>query len=383
MSKFKAGTESIECGNRVLRIAEPLYKRYKEQENHMSEEEKDIQKAIIGSQLGLACEYYLKGLIIPNIKIEVPEDLEEKVGQLTEEQELMLIVSDLEKINKDPVLSKLDKKQLRLLSKDSIKNIGHSLIYLLGTKTFEDNKKTFLGRLTRLSIIEDMKANFFEKEYRDSAKGFMEWFELTEPLEGDGYFSKFDRKIEEEIDSETVSDAFARGRYSIFEDYLPNIDILYKLVYAIRSGIKYQYPNVVEVIRDDEETVGRYIYPDSEEIIYVYDNSTDSPSREFEMVPDVYFCDGVMGANWAVKIKKGQQVYRKKDKKSFEEIDEDSTFKDTFKKLMDSPSKEIYYNSDSNNSFHIYYICNGEKKRIDLIDGELVEVIDERSKEER
>ena len=378
MSKFKAGTESIECGNRILRMAEPLYKKYREQENNMSEEEKDIQKTIIGSQLGLACEYYLKGLIIPNIKIEVPEELEEKVGQLTEEQELMLIVSDLEKINKDPVLSKLDKKQLRLLSKNSIKNIGHSLIYLLGTKTFEDNKNSFLGRLTRLSIIEDMKANFFEKEYLDSAKGFMEWFELTKPLEGDGYFSKFDRKIEEEIDSETVSDAFARGRYSIFEDYLPNIDILYKLVYAIRSGIKYQYPNVVEVIRDDEETVGRYIYPDSEEIIYVYDNSTDSPSREFEMVPDVYFYDGVMGANWAVKIKKGQQVYRKKDKKSFEEIDEDSTFK----KLMDSPSKKIYYNSDSNNSFHIYYICNGEKKRIDLIDGELVEVIDERSIDE-
>lgn len=383
MSKFKAGTESIECGNRVLRIAEPLYKKLKEQENNMSEEEKDIQKAIIGSQLGLACEYYLKGLIIPNIKIEVPEELEEEVGQLTEEQELMIIVSDIEKIKKDPVLSKLDKRQLRLLSKDSIKNIGHSLIYLLGTKTFEDNKKTFLGKLTRSAIIENMRGNFFEKEYLDSAKGFMEWFELTKPLEGKEHFSKFDKKIEEEIDSVEVSDAFARGRYSIFEDYLPNIDILYKLVYAIREGIKYQYPNVVEVIRDDEETVGRYIYPDSEETIFVYDNSTDSPSREFEIVPDAYFYDGVMGANWAVKIKKGQQVYRKKDKKSFEEIDEDSTFKDTFKRLMDSPSKKIYYNSDSNNLFHIYYVCNGEKKRMDLIDGELVEVIDERSREER
>ena len=349
----------------------------------MSEEEKDIQKAIIGSQLGLACEYYLKGLIIPNIKIEVPEELEEEVGQLTEEQELMIIVSDIEKIKKDPVLSKLDKRQLRLLSKDSIKNIGHSLIYLLGTKTFEDNKKTFLGKLTRSAIIENMRGNFFEKEYLDSAKGFMEWFELTKPLEGKEHFSKFDKKIEEEIDSVEVSDAFARGRYSIFEDYLPNIDILYKLVYAIREGIKYQYPNVVEVIRDDEETVGRYIYPDSEETIFVYDNSTDSPSREFEIVPDAYFYDGVMGANWAVKIKKGQQVYRKKDKKSFEEIDEDSTFKDTFKRLMDSPSKKIYYNSDSNNLFHIYYVCNGEKKRMDLIDGELVEVIDERSREER
>lgn len=383
MSKFKAGTESIECGNRVLRIAEPLYKKLKEQENNMSEEEKDIQKAIIGSQLGLACEYYLKGLIIPNIKIEVPEELEEEVGQLTEEQELMIIVSDIEKIKKDPVLSKLDKRQLRLLSKDSIKNIGHSLIYLLGTKTFEDNKKTFLGKLTRSAIIENMRGNFFEREYLDSAKGFMEWFELTKPLEGKEHFSKFDKKIEEEIDSVEVSDAFARGRYSIFEDYLPNIDILYKLVYAIREGIKYQYPNVVEVIRDDEETVGRYIYPDSEETIFVYDNSTDSPSREFEMVPDAYFYDGVMGANWAVKIKKGQQVYRKKDKKSFEEIEEDSTFKDTFKRLMDSPSKKIYYNSDSNNLFHIYYVCNGEKKRMDLIDGELVEVIDERSREER
>lgn len=383
MSKFKAGTDSIECGNRVLRIAEPLYKKLKEQENKMSEEEKDIQKAIIGSQLGLACEYYLKGLIIPNITIEVPEELEQTVGQLTEEQELMIIVSDIEKIKKDPVLSKLDKRQLRILSQNSIKNIGHSLIYLLGTKTFEDNKKTFLGKLTRSAIIENMRGNFFEKEYLDSAKGFMEWFELTKPLEGKDHFSKFDKKIEEEIESETVSDAFARGRYSIFEDYLPNIDILYKLVYAIREGIKYQYPNVVEVIRDDEETIGRYIYPDSEETIFVYDNSTDSPSREFEMVPDAYFYDGVMGANWAVKIKKGQQVYRKKDKKSFEEIDEDSTFKDTFKRLMDSPSKKIYYNSDSNDSFHIYYVCNGEKKRIDLIDGELVEVIDERSREER
>ena len=383
MSKFKAGTDSIECGNRVLRIAEPLYKKLKEQENKMSEEEKDIQKAIIGSQLGLACEYYLKGLIIPNITIEVPEELEQTAGQLTEEQELMIIVSDIEKIKKDPVLSKLDKRQLRILSQNSIKNIGHSLIYLLGTKTFEDNKKTFLGKLTRSAIIENMRGNFFEKEYLDSAKGFMEWFELTKPLEGKDEFSKFDKKIKEEIESETVSDAFARGRYSIFEDYLPNIDILYKLVYAIREGIKYQYPNVVEVIRDDEETVGRYIYPDSEETIFVYDNSTDSPSREFEMVPDAYFYDGVMGANWAVKIKKGQQVYRKKDKKSFEEIDEDSTFKDTFKRLMDSPSKKIYYNSDSNDSFHIYYVCNGEKKRIDLIDGELVEVIDERSREER
>lgn len=384
MSKFKASIESIECADRLMRLVQPLYKKLKEQEGMLSEDEIKIQKSMIGSQLGLICEYYLKGLIIPNVKINVPDELKEIVGDLSEEQELMIIVADDEKIRNDPVLGRLDRRQLRLLGKNSIKNIGHGLIHLLGSRTLSEDKEIHIDERVRKAIVTEMKANLFSKEELQTAQGFIEWWKLSEPLEGyeDKHLLKSDRTIEEGIENKFVSDAFVRGRYGMFDGFIPDIDTLYKLAHSIRKGVTHQYNNIIEILEDSEETVGKFIYPDPESIIYIHDNEDNKLSREYEMVPDVYFFDGIMGASWRAELIKGNQVYRKRDIEILKDMSDDS-FREIQQRQMDSPSLNIYYNQGRKKGISIQYMCQGEKKFVELINGELVEVRKERDRDEK
>lgn len=273
VSKFKSSIKSLECGNRILKIVEPIYMDFKKRKALLSEKEQEITETIIGSQLGLACEYYLKGLIIPNINISIPYELKDYITSLSEEQELMIIVSDEEKIKNDPVLGKLNKKQLRLLMDgNSLKNIGHSLIHLLGSRTMNDNKRIYLKENVRRSIITSLKSKLHNGDAKTDKEMLRFLIYLSEPIQGsriDEDLDNADKIIEDEIAESRISDAFPKGRYGIFDGFSPNIDWLYEFAFSIRTGIKHQYPNMIELLKNKDELIGKFIYPDPETTISV------------------------------------------------------------------------------------------------------------------
>lgn len=289
MSKIETSRACIECGNKLLDKIYPMLLEYNDNFDNLSSFEKEAYNTIIGSQFALICEYYLKGLVIPNIQVIIPEKLKDKIGTLNEEQELMIIVSDGEKISKDEDLSKLDKKELRLLlSANSLKSFGHSLISLLGTETLDDNKRIVLPNNIRKNIIDEMKKGLYNPDNKTFKEKYEYKINLNTPikrdLEGRLLFIG-DKIIEENLSLSSINEAFPKGRYGIFDGFISDVDWISGLAFSIRHNIKHQFPNLIEVYKSKNDPFGKFIYPDKEtKIIIKGDNDTQ---LEYEMVPKI------------------------------------------------------------------------------------------------
>lgn len=141
MKKNQVALNSIKAGEDMYKQAIKEYKMLQKVKDKISQEEYQIKNSIIGAKFALICEYYLKGLIIPNISIEIPEELKDKISELTEDEEVLLIVADSPvKIRENLKFRNLSKKELGLLTKHSFKSLGHNLIKLLGTESLDENK---------------------------------------------------------------------------------------------------------------------------------------------------------------------------------------------------------------------------------------------------
>lgn len=291
MSKIETSMACIECGNKLLEKIYPMLLEYNDNFDKLSNFEKETYNTILGSQFALVCEYYLKGLFIPNIKVVIPEELKTKIDKLTEEQELMIIVSDDEKIRKDPLLSKLDRKELRLLlSINSLKSFGHSLISLLGTETFDDNKRVVLPNNIRKYILNEMKSRLYnpaDKTFEDRQK-FRNY--INTPIKyatEEGRLDFGDKIVEENLSLSSTSDAFPRGRYGIFDGFISDVDYLSGLAFSIRNNIKHQFSNLIEIFRSKKDSFGKFIYPDKETKIII--KGTDDVQMEYEVVHELFF----------------------------------------------------------------------------------------------
>ena len=291
MSKIETSIACIECGNKLLEKIYPMLLEYNDNFDKLSNFEKETYNTILGSQFALVCEYYLKGLFIPNIKVVIPEELKTKIDKLTEEQELMIIVSDDEKIRKDTLLSKLDRKELRLLlSINSLKSFGHSLISLLGTETLDDNKRVVLPNNIRKYILEEMKRRLYNptaKTFEDRQK-FRSYINTPIKYASEGGRLDFgDKIVEENLSLPSTSDAFPRGRYGIFDGFISDVDYLSSLAFSIRNNIKHQFSNLIEIFRSKNDSFGKFIYPDKETKIIIKD--TDGEQIEYEVVHSIFF----------------------------------------------------------------------------------------------
>lgn len=291
MSKIETSIACIECGNKLLEKIYPMLLEYNDNFDKLSNFEKETYNTILGSQFALVCEYYLKGLFIPNIKVVIPEELKTKIDKLTEEQELMIIVSDDEKIRKDTLLSKLDRKELRLLlSINSLKSFGHSLISLLGTETLDDNKRVVLPNNIRKYILGEMKRRLYNptaKTFEDRQK-FRNYINTPIKYASEGGRLDFgDKIVEENLSLPSTSDAFPRGRYGIFDGFISDVDYLSNLAFSIRNNIKHQFSNLIEIFRSKNDSFGKFIYPDKETKIIIKD--TDGEQIEYELVHSIFF----------------------------------------------------------------------------------------------
>jgi len=294
MIKIETSRACIECGNKLLERIYPMLLEYNDNFDKLSNFEKETYNTILGSQFALVCEYYLKGLFIPNIQVNIPEELKNKIDTLTEEQELMIIVSDDEKIRKDSLLSKLEKKELRLLlSANSLKSFGHSLISLLGTETFEENKRIVLPKNIRKYIVGDMKKRLYDTAEK---MGVIEEFSnyMTTSIEHDREGIPLfmgDKIVEENLSYSSVSDAFPKGRYAIFDGFTSNVNWISALTFSIRNNFKHQFNNLIEIFGSRKDSFGKFIYPDKGTKIII--KGMDNIQMEYEMVPEMF--DSVYG----------------------------------------------------------------------------------------
>ena len=303
------------------------------------------------------------------MKVTIPEELKDRITSLSEEQELMIIVSDEEKIKADPILGKLDKKQLRLLlSTNSLKSLKHSLICLLGTKTLENNKEIHLSNFMRRRIIDSIKSKLYDADAKTLKERYAFRVYIATPIQGTHRKDRLDygdKIIEEEVSKASVSDAFPRGRYGIFDGFVSNVNWISSLAISIREQIKHQYPNMIEILKSKNEQFGKFIYPDEETFISIEDARGEK--TEYEMVPAISLIDGKTEVMWnAARII---------------ETDEDQEMLNVLKKWDKDARvshKKIYFeDAESGNSFITRYVQDGQKKQIKLINGRLYEILPE------
>lgn len=91
------GKETIVIGDRYYAKCLEDYIKLENLKKYMALEELNDYSRTLGSQLGLICEYYLKGLLLPNLQLTVPESntlLQQLESNLTDEQKYKLIIGD-------------------------------------------------------------------------------------------------------------------------------------------------------------------------------------------------------------------------------------------------------------------------------------------------
>ena len=285
--KVESGIECIEMADRLLSQYRKKYLELQEDKKDMSSKELNNNERLLGSQFGLICEYYLKGLLLPCIKFVVPPDapeLQAIVDNLTPEQEYKLLIGDRNIKHELNRIYNIPEKKINKLLEQSIKKIGgngHDLSYFIGTQFMQENKDIKLPLDVRKEIYKGMETYFSDKltpKNHEEWKNFLMDFYVIHN-DSSEKTNTHEVAFEEVINDSSVSDAFFSGRYGHLENYIPNLDALYHLAYSIRNSIKRQYPNAISItdgIFDGYNTSRsvRYIFPDENSKIYVFDDKS-------------------------------------------------------------------------------------------------------------
>ena len=288
--RTEKGIECIEMGDKLYSICRIKYLEFQKDKIYMASEEIDNLKRLLGSQLGLVCEYYLKGLLLPYLKFSIPEDANELkiiVKNLTPEQEYNLIIGN----NTNTIVDELSKKYNKPFKKmkkiinpllgQSLKKIGgngHDLSSFIGTILLTTFRESKLPTSVRKEIYKGMESYFSSLE---NPKNEEEWKKLLKDffiIKGDELngINEHEIKFEQTIEKDDISNAFFSGRYGHLDDYIPNLDALYCLAKGIRNSIKKQYCtaiNITDGILDgytSSESI-RYIFPDENSKLYIFD----------------------------------------------------------------------------------------------------------------
>lgn len=250
----------------------------------MSLEEIHDNERLLGSQFGLICEYYLKGLLLPCIKFEVPPDapeLQVVVDNLTPEQEYRLLIGDNDIKSELSRIYNISSKKINKLIEQSIKKMGgngHDLSYFIGTQFLQENREIKLPLDVRKEIYKGMQSYFSDKltpKSHEEWKKFLIDFYVIDDVSSERT-NNHEVEFETIIADSSISDAFFSGRYGHLESYIPNLEALYCLSRSIRESVKKQYPNAISItdgIFDGYSNSHgvRYIFPDENSKIYVFD----------------------------------------------------------------------------------------------------------------
>lgn len=270
--------KGIECVEMADKLLAQIYKEnieYFEAEKYISEKDNKANQRLIGSQLGLVCEYYLKGIILPTLKVEAPEDdevLKQIVSELSEKEKYEILIGNTGVLDDLSHRYNITKKRLKALTENSLKNLGHDLKTLVEKLGDSENLKIMLAFLNR-----DSKKSTFDGMNIEGLNLFFSgevFKDLITSMPLEQIDSENMHSVEKRIDSPKVKNAFASGRYGHLDSYIPDTKFLFKLAEAIREEISkvylavdLQYTNLESIERLSNR---RYIFPDEDSKIYVF-----------------------------------------------------------------------------------------------------------------
>ena len=311
-NKQKNSIKCIEMSDQLFATLRKEYIILKNNEKFLSLDELEKQRRILGSQYGLICEYYLKGMLLNCYKTdastmqELTEEEREKVesvfNNINEEEEYNLLIGNSNTLNELVQRFQLTRKVKNVISQQSLKKFGgngHNLGAFFEHLPANVKHEIFMNMEEYYSTI---KKPVSKEEWKAFLSGFLKI--------NDKNYEKLARNKEELdqiIGDPKVSDAFFNGRYGHFENYIPNLDALYYLSYSIRESVKKQFTNAISLTDGigngytDSNNI-RYIYPDLDSKIYVFDDGK-SLSRVYKLMQYEDFVKKYSGIKQAIDDK--------------------------------------------------------------------------------
>ena len=199
----------------------------------ISDEEKINFINNFGERLSYICELYLKALIIPNMHFE---DIENE-----SDEELDEIINGNRGIKKK--YSHYFKKLLSSPTTNLPNGLRKYIFVELGRALHDDNSTETYGKYT--TALLNSWINGEDKEL-DEKKDALEGQVINNSIEL----------------TDSNSDSYPQSRYSMFTDYIADIDYLFNLCEILYKSIS-QYLKCCL----DEPSIGRHIFPDLNSIV--------------------------------------------------------------------------------------------------------------------
>ena len=299
--KEKKSIESFKIADQLTNYIDLMQQDYENELEWLSEEDSEKRKITIGSLYALCIEYYLKSILLTNLEFQIPSenvDLQNFINQLTEEDELKIITSEISLNELKSMLNiyynqnhiTCNSSQLnqnaKLLTLNSFKEYSHDISKMLGIKNLNNTSITYLPEEIKKYILDQIYNHLMydTKDVQDISIDF-----IVNPQEF----------IENIIKSPNVASAFPEGRYAIFNGKVPNLEILKTICDATESAAllyqKYTGKRLIEVTSinyEEQHTNRMLIFANDNSPIYLL--TTDGTIKgiiDLETNKDVYNID--------------------------------------------------------------------------------------------
>lgn len=219
----------------------------------------DIVNPYIASQYGLICEYYMKGMLLPTLKLTNPENnpkLQQIIDNLSDEEKYRIIIGDT---NIERELSKkynVSLKDIKKLSGESIKNIGHSLKGLSEKILEKAQNGQFDTEKENETLIKLFENNILQFAFLD----------------------------------QYVSDSFVKGRYGHLDSTIIDTNSLGRVISILRETVSKFTQGIDISLWEDDKVINdrsiidtkRFFHTNIKKIYIINDNE----------IQRVYMCDG-------------------------------------------------------------------------------------------
>jgi len=268
----------------------------------------EIELRLICSQMGLVCEYYLKGLMFPYLKIKIPSEKEEYkniINSLTEDEIYRILIGDEDVLRNISNKYQIRLKDLKFLQDYSIKSCGHNLITLIDK--FSVNEY--------IDIPEDLK----ELLFKEMKSYYFNYFGFKDNLE----VNATNNELINSMTTGNISDSFVKGRYGHLDGYNADPLKLIKLMHSLRSCCE-KNTNSISIVNGNgykgttDANDITMIHPDKNSKVYVIDKN-GQVKRVYKFTSSNFFYKEIYSLTHK-KIESELNYY-----KYFGENDEEST----------------------------------------------------------
>ena len=275
----------------------------------------------------------------------------------------------------------LNKGKIQKLQGESLMKFSHSIKRMIGTLTLDDDLSlSKISPKVRKQIYKEMRDYFYplyvskdisedELKHRIAkAKHEFYAYDNSDSFSPDAIDADILAKVseyEQVISNEKVSDAFPKSRYGHLDEYTPNIDALFYLAQGIRRSIKLQYENAITVAdAHDAQDISfgranevRFIFPDIDSKIYVFDGDKKCVTRVYNFEKYIYDSSWIIDAGkeeYLPQLVHGHDLLFDSYSEGLTE-DEIKKYEDTIRMQVELPESYICLNEGSKEVSLIYF----------------------------